>query len=240
MPREYPLAFFEMSFLLPHFLQRGPRQARHVLHAGLQPGVDQSRRHVVDRGADRRGQGRAARVPHAGVERDGVVRRLRAADGPRLRAPRPDVAGDARRALDRLPPAGAARGARAAGPDASISPGRRTRRPGWARSGRRTSSGSSCRGGSIPTARSASGSTSSRRTVRARSCASRSTTAGSSRTACPGLPAAARARGPHAARVHAASTARSWSRTTSTAPTSRPLPARDRRGRDGRPGHASS
>ena len=53
---------------------RGPRQARHVLHAGLQPRVDESRRHVVDRDADRRGQGGAARVPHAGVERDGVVR----------------------------------------------------------------------------------------------------------------------------------------------------------------------
>ena len=199
---------------------RRARQARDVLHARLQPRVDQSRRHVVDRDADRRGQGRAARVPDADLERDGVVRGLRAADGPRLRAPRPHVAGDARRALDRLPPAGAARGARAAGQDASTSPGRRTRRPGSARSGRRTSSGSSCRGASIPTARSASASTSSRRIGRARSCASRSSTAGSSRTACPGCRRPRRRRGSRRSST-CGSTAPSSSRTTSTAPTSR-------------------
>ena len=147
-----------------------------------------TRRHVVDRDADRRGEGGAARLPHADLERDRVVRRLRAADGARLRAPRPHEPGDARRALDRLPPAGAARGARAAGQDASTSPGRPTRRRGSGRCGRRTSSGSSCRGASIPTARSASASTSSRRTARARSCASRSSTAGSSSTACPACP----------------------------------------------------
>ena len=195
MPREYPLAFFEMSFLLPHFLREGPRQARDVLHARLQPGVDEPRRHVVDRGADGRDEGRAPRVPDADVERDGVVRRLRAADGPRLRAPRPHVAGDARRALDRLPPAGAARRARAARARRSTSRGRPTRRPGSARSGRRTSSGSSSRGGSIRTARSASASTSSRRIARARSSASRSTTAGSSRTPCPGCRRPPRRRG---------------------------------------------
>ena len=92
------------------------RQARHVLHARLQPGVDQSRRAVVGGDAHRRGQSRAPRLPHADLERDGLVRRLRPADGPRLRAPRPHVAGNARGALDRLPPAGAARGAAAAGP----------------------------------------------------------------------------------------------------------------------------
>ena len=152
MPQGVPAGLLRDELPAAALPARGARQARDVLHARLQPGVDQPRRDVVDRDADGRGQGRAPRLPHAGVERDGVVRRLRAADGPRLRAPRPHVAGDARRALDRLPPARAARRARAARPDASISPGRRTRRPGSARCGRRTSSGSSCRGGSIPTA----------------------------------------------------------------------------------------
>ena len=117
-----------------------------------------------------------------------MVRRLRAADGPRLRAPRPDVAGDARRALDRLPPARAARGAAARRARSSSGRGRRTRRRASGRYGRRTSSGSSCRGASIPTARSASASTSSPRTGRARSSGSRSSTAGSSRTPCRACP----------------------------------------------------
>ena len=64
-----------------------------------------------------------------------------------------------------------------------------------ARSGRRTSSGSSCRGGSTPTARWASAGTSSRRSGPARSSASTSTTAGSSSTRCPGLPERAAAEG---------------------------------------------
>ena len=101
----------------PALPEGGPRQARDVLHARLQPRVDEPRRHVVDRDADGREQGRAARLSDADLERDGVVRRLRAADGPRLRASRPDVAGDARGALDRLPPAGAAPGAGAPGQD---------------------------------------------------------------------------------------------------------------------------
>ncbi len=53
IPPEYPLAFFEMSFLLPHFHQRRARQAGDVFHPGLQPGVDQSRRHELDRNAFR-------------------------------------------------------------------------------------------------------------------------------------------------------------------------------------------
>ena len=94
-------------------------------------------------------------------------------------------AGDARRALDRLPPAGAARGARAPGQDASTDVA--GPRGGRARAG--------VGGGRVldravvahrsRRRRSASASTSSRRTGRARSCASRSSTAGSSSTACP-------------------------------------------------------
>src|SRR5207247_10432003 len=70
-----------------------------------------------DRGAARRGDDRGPRASVAGVERDGVVRRLRAADGPRLRASRSHVAGDSRGTLDRLPSAGAPGGAREARPD---------------------------------------------------------------------------------------------------------------------------
>src|SRR2546427_11855673 len=51
------------------------------------------------------------------MERNGVVRRFRPADGARLGAARPHVAGDPRGPLDRFPPARAARDARAAGPD---------------------------------------------------------------------------------------------------------------------------
>ena len=209
MPREYPLAFFEMSFLLPHFLREGRGKLAMYFTRVYNPVWTNPDGIVVDRDADRRDQGRAPRVPHPDLERDGVVRRLRAADGARLRAPRPHVAGDPRRALDRLPPAGAARGPGSARASASTARGRPTRRRASGRSGRRTSSGSSCPGGSIPTARSASGSTSSRRTGRARSCASRSSTAGSSRTACPGCRRRPRAKGAHPARVSCASTARS-------------------------------
>ena len=53
-PREYPLSMNELSFLLPHFLKERPRQARRLLHARLQPGLDEPRRVLLDRGADRR------------------------------------------------------------------------------------------------------------------------------------------------------------------------------------------
>ena len=179
------------------------RQARHVLHPRLQPGVDQSRRAVVGGDADRRGEGGAPRVPHADLERDGLVRRLRPADGPCLRAPRPHVAGNARRALDRLPPAGAARGAAAARAASSSGRGRRTRRRASARCGRRTSSGSSCRGASIPTAASASASTSSRRTGPGEKLRDRGAVPVDLR-ALRARPARGRAEGgAHAARVHA-------------------------------------
>ena len=67
-PLEYPLAQNEMSFLLPHFLDRGPRPARHLLHPGLQPGVDQPGRAVLDGDAHRRGEGRLLRRAHPDLE----------------------------------------------------------------------------------------------------------------------------------------------------------------------------
>ena len=48
--------------------QGGPRQARHLLHPRLQPGVDQPRRLLVDRGAHRRGEGGLLRRVDADVE----------------------------------------------------------------------------------------------------------------------------------------------------------------------------
>src|SRR5205807_9056579 len=82
-----------------------PGPARRVLYARLQPGLDQPRRLLLDRGADRRAPGRAPRRPHAGLERDGVLRRLRPADGARLRAPRPAFLRAVRRPVDRVPAA---------------------------------------------------------------------------------------------------------------------------------------
>jgi len=64
MPREYPLAFFEMSFLLPHFLKEAAASSPCTSRASTTR-VDQSRRHVVDRDADGRSQGRASRLPHS-------------------------------------------------------------------------------------------------------------------------------------------------------------------------------
>ena len=93
----------------------GARQARGVLHAGLQPGVDEPRRLHVDRGALGREEGGPARRPHSHLERDRDFRRLRAADGTRARAARHAFVRDSRRRVDRLPAAGPARGAPAPG-----------------------------------------------------------------------------------------------------------------------------
>jgi anaerobic selenocysteine-containing dehydrogenase len=46
-PNEYPLAFFEMSFLLPHMLKE-KRGAWTSISPGLQSGVDLSRRLLLD------------------------------------------------------------------------------------------------------------------------------------------------------------------------------------------------
>ncbi len=91
-----------------------PGQARHLLHPGLQPGVDQPRRAVLDGGAHRRDQGRLLRGADPDLERVRLLRRLRAADGPRPRTARHALLRAVRRAVDRLPAAGAARGPRAA------------------------------------------------------------------------------------------------------------------------------
>ncbi len=94
-----------MSFLLPHFLKEGRGTPGHVLHARLQPALDEPGRLHVDGSAEGRIEDRRARRADADLERDGVVRRLRPADGPRHRAARHDEPGDARRALARIPAA---------------------------------------------------------------------------------------------------------------------------------------
>ena len=198
--------------------QGRPRQARRLLHARLQPALDQSRRLHVDGSAARRVEDRPAHRADADLERDGVVRRLRAADGARHRAARHDEPGDARRPLARLPPAGQARGAREArraGRDIR-------RRPIPAKCGKRASSGSRSRGRSIPTARSASASSSSRPTGPASRSPSTSTTAGCSSTQCPDFPKR-RARRISRRCSTCASTARSrWTTTPTARRTSRP------------------
>ena len=88
------------------------------------------------------------------------------------------------RPLGELPPAGAARGARADGGDVPL---HLRGQPGRGVGGGRVLD-RAVAGASIPTARSASAAGSSRPTGRARSSRSTSTTAGSSRTRCPGCP----------------------------------------------------
>ncbi len=60
LPHEWPLAHYELSFLLPHFLEEGRGDDRCLLHPRLQPAVDQPRRLHVDQGAARRERRSAA------------------------------------------------------------------------------------------------------------------------------------------------------------------------------------
>ena len=143
--------------LPPAALPQGrPRPARRLLHPRLQPGLDQPRRLLAgSRCCTDEPTGRLPRRADADLERDGLVRRLRAADGPRRRAPRH------RTPTRPTPGAGSASASRccASRCEQLGQTGRATpTRPTPARCGRRTSSGSSCPGASTPTARSASAS----------------------------------------------------------------------------------
>ena len=89
-PPEWPLVAPRAVGTAAAPAQGRPRPARHLLHPRLQPGLDVSRRAFLDRGAPRREARRPARGADAGVERNGLVRRLRPADGHEPRAPRPD------------------------------------------------------------------------------------------------------------------------------------------------------
>ena len=154
----------------------------------------------MDGGPRRRVARGPARRPHPHLERDRGLRGLRAAHGPRGRAPRHPEPGDALGPVGELPPARAARGARAAGRDLPLHATRPTR----ARSGKRTSSGSSSPGASTPTGRSGSAASSSRPTGRARSSTVHEYYRWIFENSVPGLPAAAASEGLTAARLHAA------------------------------------
>ncbi len=92
----------------PSFPEGGTRAPGHLLHPGLQPGVDQPGRIVLDGGAARRVPGRLLRRADAHLERVRLLRRLRAAHGSRLRAARHPLLRAVRRPVDRIPAAGAA------------------------------------------------------------------------------------------------------------------------------------
>ena len=107
-PHEYPLAMNEMSFLLPHLLEGRPRAPRRLLHARLQPGLDQPRRFSWIEALDRR----VARSACTWRSRRPGARRRYFADyvlPMGLGSERHDLHSyeTARRAVDRLPPAGA-------------------------------------------------------------------------------------------------------------------------------------
>ena len=72
-PKEFPLAYHEMSILLPHFLNEG-RGTRRLLQPGLQPDLDQSRRLHLDGGVEGRNEGEVSRGAHPDLVRDVVVR----------------------------------------------------------------------------------------------------------------------------------------------------------------------
>ena len=65
MPREYPLAFFEMSFLLPHFLKEGRGKLAMYFTRVYNPVWTNPDGMSWIEMLTRRGQGRAPRLPHA-------------------------------------------------------------------------------------------------------------------------------------------------------------------------------
>ena len=113
-PHEYPLGDERAVVPAAALPQGRARAARRVLHPRLQPGLDQPRRLLVDRGADRRGAVGLHVALTPTWSETAYFADYMLPMGHRLRAPRPPLLRDARRAVARLPPARAARGARAA------------------------------------------------------------------------------------------------------------------------------
>ena len=107
-PIEYPLAYHEMSMLLPHFLLDGRGKLDTYFSRVYNPVWTNPDGFSWLEALKDETRSRVSRRAHAHVVGDGVVRRLRAADGRRRRAPRHRQLRDPRRTLDRLPPAGAA------------------------------------------------------------------------------------------------------------------------------------
>ena len=190
-PREYPLAHNEMSFLYPHFLLDGRGRQPVLFTRVLNPVWTYPDGYSWLRALRDERRGRAARRAHPDLVGDRVVGGLRAADGARARAPRHPLLRDPRGPLARLPPAGAARGDGAAGPAGRVhlrgqpgrglGGGRVLDRGLLARRPRRLARHPALLRVPLP--------------ARARRSRSRSTTAGCSRTRCPGLPEKAAAEG---------------------------------------------
>ena len=137
LPHEWPFALYEMSFLLPHFLEEGRGEIDVYFTRVYNPMWINPDGFMWLKALQRRREDEVPRRPHAHLERVRLVCRLRAAHGPRRRTARPDEPGDARRAVDRLPPAGAPRGHGDAWAARSNSP----TRPIPAKSGKKTNSG---------------------------------------------------------------------------------------------------
>ena len=88
----------------PPLPEGGSGPPRHLLHPGLQPGLDEPGRVLVAGGPDRRGARGLPRRPDPVLVGDLLVRGLRPPHGRRRRTPRRRVLRDPRRPLDRLPP----------------------------------------------------------------------------------------------------------------------------------------
>ena len=88
-PREYPLAHYEMSFLLPHFLKEGRGKIDVYFTRVFNPVWTYPDGFSWIEALSRRIKDRPAHRADADVERDGLLCRPRAADGTRLRAARP-------------------------------------------------------------------------------------------------------------------------------------------------------
>ena len=105
-PQEWPLCTHEMSFLLPHFLKEGRGRIEAYFTRVFNPvwtypdGFS-----WIEMLRDEEKVGLHAALD-SDLERDGVVCRLRSADGLQFRASRPDEPGIVRRQVDRLSPAG--------------------------------------------------------------------------------------------------------------------------------------
>ena len=96
-----------MSFLLPHFLKEGRLDTYFTrVYNPLWTNPDGFTWMEVLQDESKIGLSRRADTD---LERDRLVRRLRAANGPRHRTPRPHEPGDACRTMDRFPTAGSAR-----------------------------------------------------------------------------------------------------------------------------------
>ena len=110
-PADYPLSLMEMSFLLPHLVREQDRRLDVYFTRVYNPvWTNPDGFSWLEMLTDPERIGLHVALTPTWNE-TAFLRRLRPADGPLLGAPRPDVLRAVRRALGRLPAAGAARGA---------------------------------------------------------------------------------------------------------------------------------